>query len=246
MGTKKVKRKLASDSIFSDSARKISPLSGKSGEVFSELESRFAQGVYKFGDLLSANELATQLGVSPQPMRAAIAQLRALGYVIVIPQVGCKVASPTVREIRDFFRMFGRMEGVMASFAAERHDTVEIKELDRIMLELGSGSTNVGEETLPPNYARLVGEWHAAIRGMARSPVLEWRLKSFWNMSDFFLFQGAPNISVRNIRVANKERQAIRNAIKARDAAIAEELMNKHVLGKPLRVGIIPKETTKS
>lgn len=215
-----------------------SPLVGKSGAVFSELELRFARGYYKFGDVLSTAELAAEFGVSLQPMRAALGQLRALGFVIITPQVGCKVTDPTAAEICDFFRLFGRMEGVMASLAAERHDTKQLIQLEVI-------SRNLLECAVPKNgtsdeYAGLVGEWHRTVRQMANAPSLGWRLNSFWNMSDFLLWQGAPNLGKEQIQKANAQREAIREAIVARDVERAENLMFEHVLTKPSRVGIVP------
>lgn len=214
-----------------------SPLTGKSGAISSELELRFAKGQYKFGEELSAVELASEFGASLQPIRAALGHLRAQGYIIITPQVGCKVASPTFAEINDFFRLFGRMEGVMAALAAERHDDSQGKLIDdaanRIL------DCKVPEHGMPARYAELVGEWHSAVRALARSPALEWRLSSFWNMSDFLLWQGAPNLAPDIIRVANEQRDAIKNAIITRNCELAEALMFEHVRGKPLRVRII-------
>ena len=104
------------ESLESEDSR----LTGKAGRIYEALEKDLLTGRYKFGADISAPELAKRLGVSRQPVMAALSQLRAAGYVTITPQVGCRVVTPTTEEISDFFRLFGAMEGVMARLAAER------------------------------------------------------------------------------------------------------------------------------
>lgn len=221
----------------------VSPLSGKAGQIFEELERRFARGRYKFGEAISAQELSTEFAVSRQPITVALNQLRAAGYVIVTAQVGCRVASPSPAEIRDFFRLYGRMEGTMAALAAERHETPEIRLLEELCRRIEAAT--VPAVGLPEQYAELVGAWHATIRMLARSPTLDWRLASFWRMADFLLWNGAPNLSPERIAVANDERRVITDALAARDGERAEVLMYGHVRGKPVRVGIVTDEQSR-
>lgn len=226
--------------ILHDSSFSENPLSGKSASIFAEMEGRFAAGYYKFGDLLSAGDLAKEFGVSMQPIRSAIGQLRALGYIRVEPQVGSRVISPTNAEIMDFFCLFGRMEGVLSGLAAERHGDREIGLLDKVAAQIEA--CGGAERGLPEHYARLVGEWHAVMRSLAHAPALSWRLRSFWSMSDFLLFQGAADFEHEQLKIASQQRQAIRDAVKARDAALAEQLMYEHVRGKPVRTGIVSQD----
>lgn len=212
-------------------------LQGKSGAIYEVLESRFAQGHYKFGELLSPVDLADEFGVSLQPLRVALNHLRALGLVIIIPQVGCKVVSPSPDEIRDFFLLFASMESVMASLAADRHDLSDLQRLEAINRQLQN--CKVENKGLPEEYSDLVGLWHTTLRSMAKSPSLSNRLKPVWTMSDFLLWQGAPNFPSESLQAANAERTAIIKFIAARDATEAETLMHDHVYNKPLRVGIL-------
>lgn len=216
---------------------RLNRMQSKSSAIFDELESRFSSGCYKFGQTLSPVELADEFGVSLQPLSAALGQLQALGFVAITPQVGCRVISPSATDIKDFFRLFARMEGVVASLAAERHDAGEIKRLEGITRRLARSKTN--GSGLPEGYARMVAEWHAELRVMARAPSLEAKLSSAWKMSDFMLFQGATSFSDTKIQQANTQRNAILDAIKARNQASVEELMYEHVAHKPYRAGIL-------
>jgi len=211
-------------------------LPGKAGAIFDILESRFAKGYYKFGEILSPSELADEFGVSLQPLRMALSQLRALGFIIVTPQVDCKVVSPTPDDVEDFFLLFAKMEGVMARLATERHDESDLKRLRDITSRLLDCITaDVG---LTEEYSDLVGSWHTTVRDMARSPTLSMRLKSAWKMSDFLLWQGAPTVPRESLKTASRQRIDIVNAIAARDSAKAESLMVEYVRTKPHRVKI--------
>lgn len=229
--------RVAANAPASFEAGNVSPLTGKAGQIFDALEQRFARGDYKFGEPLSAAELAAEFNVSRQPIAVALNQLRAAGYVIVTAQVGCKVVCPSSDEIRDFFQVYGRMEGTMAALAAVRHGAGEVGVLEDICRAIEAAPPP--RSGLPDHYAELVGEWHSAIRLLARSPTLTWRLATFWRMSDFYLWNGAPNLSPERIGIANEQRRSITRAIAARDSEHAERLMYTHMREKPLRVGIV-------
>jgi DNA-binding GntR family transcriptional regulator len=65
---------------------------------------------YQFRDSLSISRLAEQFDASRQPISAALNHLRSLGYLDIIPQVGCHAVSPSSSEIDDFFYMLGKVE----------------------------------------------------------------------------------------------------------------------------------------
>lgn len=216
--------------------------SGRSGAVFDELERRFASGSYRFDEVISPGALAGEFGVSLQPIRAALTQLKTLGYVVIVPQVECRVASPSPREISDFFTVYGRMEGSIAALAAERHNAAQLRELEDVSRQLAALPTP--RPGLPDRYAGLVGEWHSVVREMSDSPAIASRARSFWNMADFLLFQGSPTLPTESIRRANEQREEIAAALTERDASLAERLMYEHMKGKPVRVGITARQRT--
>jgi len=214
----------------------VAASTGRSGAVFDELERRFASGSYRFDEVISPGALAAEFGVSLQPIRAALTQLKTLGYVVIVPQVGCRVASPSPREISDFFTVYGRMEGSIAALAAERHNAAQLRALEAVSRQLIALPTP--RPGLPERYAALVGEWHAVVRDMSDSPSIAWRARSFWNMADFLLFQGAPDLPPDSVRRANEQREQIAAAIASRNTPLTERLMYEHMKGKPVRVGI--------
>jgi len=214
-------------------------LSGKSRAICDEIERRLVRGRYLFGDEILANDLVREFGASRAPVMAAMSYLRAEGYLIITPQVGCRVISPTTSEIEDFFFVFGRVEGAMAAMAAERHDDSEAKLLRATQQQIAQ-FTPKKNESINETFVALVADFHRQLHAMSHSKYEAERASKYLRMSEFFLF----NSNVMNVKggrqlaVADKERAGIVEAIAARDAALASQLMEAHVRGKPRRAGL--------
>lgn len=240
----KIKRDVAAQAALKRINKRVAGITqrdntpaGKAGEIIIELERRLTNGQYLFGDALSINALADELDASRQPISIAINHLRALGYVSIVPQVGCRVVSPSATEIDDFFYLLAKMESAMAGLAAARHNGDEADVLMALAAEISKTPFDVAEHR--EHYARAVDAYHDLIREMARSPALVPRVSDLWRLADFYMWQGAGNFAPPKVSVANRERYAIAKAVRAGNVAESEQLMEIHVRGKPRRVGIV-------
>jgi DNA-binding GntR family transcriptional regulator len=213
-------------------------LSGKAGVIFAELEYRFVSGKYKFGERLSINSLAEEFQASRQPVSTAVNHLRSVGYVRIIPQVGCLVVSPEKQAISDFFLMLAKAESAVASLATDRWQAEDIDQLQKLALETKSIAFDSIEHR--DAYASAVVAYHNKIHNMACSIAIATWLEQLWKLADFYLWQGAEvNFSPTKVALANQERQEIVLAIKNRDTLKVVELVEAHVRAKPLRVGVV-------
>ena len=211
----------------------------KADRVRADLETRFELGVYKFGEELNVNRLVEEYGVSRQPVMAALSELRNDGFVVITPQVGCTAANPTPSEIADFFSVFAKMDGRMAALAAVRRTPEEVHRLHHVLKELASSSGRSKQWTTG-NLGMLVSQYHEIIRDMAKSPAVAGRVARFWRMANYIIRNARENYTERMHSLANNERRKILEAIDNGDASAAELLMEKHILGKPQRVGLTP------
>jgi len=213
-------------------------LSGKAGLILKDLERRFISGKYHFGELLSIASLAEEFDASRQPVSTAINHLRSMGYVTIVPQVGCKVVAPGKQEIADFFYMLGKAAGAIAGMAASRWVDDEIKHLQQ--MESVISDTTFDTMDHRDTYADAVDLYHYQIHDIARSPSTTFWLENLFRLADFYLWQGdKPDFSSLGVAKANKERRAIIRALKQRDVSLTESLMEEHINGKPRRVGIL-------
>lgn len=213
-----------------------SALSGKAGIICSEIEKRLSRGHYQFGEEILANDLVREFNASRAPVMAALNYLRAEGYLIITPQVGCKVISPTLSEIEDFFFLCGKVEGALAALAAERHSDEEIQTLRTIHEQIRQITPRKGD-MITEHFVNLVAQFHQQIHGMSHSRFIAERASKNWKISEFFLFNGnSMQVAGGNIlKVGVQQRGEIVAAIAARDPGLAARLMEEHMIGKPER-----------
>lgn len=194
-------------------------------------------GHYKAGEMLSFSKLADEFGVSRQPISTAISHLRTLGYVDILPQVGCRVVAPSLQELKDFFKILGRIEGAIAFMAAERYRDLEAEDLRAL-----TPKADLSEVLSTANrlrYLRYLDEFHERVWRMARTPLLFNQFGGLRRLSSFYLWQGQPNLTPDAARLLTKERDEIAETIARRNAQGASELMEKHVSNKPLTAGLL-------
>jgi len=78
------------------------------------------EGVYRPGDRVRQDEIATELGVSRIPVREAIIALDREGWVTVEPHRGAFVRGIDADYVRDHYELYGLIFGLMAARVAER------------------------------------------------------------------------------------------------------------------------------
>lgn len=189
------------------------------------------ENVLQAGDNLSAEEVASRLGVSRYPVMEAMKRLEREGFIRIVPQVGCLVVDADPREISDFYTVFARFEGEIAAWAAVRRTTDEVTELDAIADEL---EAYLGDRHTPDQNARayraLNRAYHLQIHRMARSGIVSAMALSYWDRSDFYIgtVRGS-RIFAERIRTAHDEHEAVRQAIRAGDARAARRAMEAHI-----------------
>lgn len=206
-------------------------LSGKAGEIAAVLEERLITGVYRFGETLSMYALAAQFEASRQPVAAAVLYLRSVGYLEVIPQVGCRVVAPSAAEVHDFYVLFARTEGAIARFAAERHSGTEGKDLVAMAKELA-------ENPFKTSYDRRamadgISHFHEKISAMARSRLLVERISNLRRIFRFYLCQSRsrPVPSSGGPLRLNSLRRELARGIDARKAAAVDALVDDYIVG---------------
>ncbi|WP_022974997.1 GntR family transcriptional regulator [Nevskia ramosa] len=163
-------------------------LSGKAGEIAAELEERLVSGHYRFGETLSIYTLASQFEASRQPVAAAVLYLRSVGYLEIIPQVGCRVVSPSPQEVEDFYVLFSHTEAVISRFAAQRHEGEEAEELLAIAEELAANPFKTSYDRRA--MADGISIFHDRISAMARSQLVVERISNLRRIFRFYLSQG--------------------------------------------------------
>jgi DNA-binding GntR family transcriptional regulator len=216
---------------------KIGDPTGKAGQIVTIMEQRLMLGYYSPGQMLSFNMLADEFKVSRQPVGAAIAHLRTIGYVEVIPHTGCQVVHPSFSEIKDFFLLLGKIESSIAALAATRYEGGE----DRVLLSIKPPKELVKLMRMHEQrkvYIQYVDRYHDQIWKMARTPLLEGKIVGLRRLAHFYLWQGIPTLTSAAAKKMSAERDAIAKALIERDGETVAKLMEEHISRKPELAGI--------
>jgi DNA-binding GntR family transcriptional regulator len=197
----------------------------KKDVLYGEILERLVTARYRFGERILVKELCAETGASRQPIMAALNALGNDGFVRIIPQVGCEVIDPAPQDIADFYRLFARLEGLLAELAASRHTGAQLKSLkktNRRIAELDRGDANTGED-----YRLLNLSFHSTLHQMAHSPLLDTRQASMFAMSDFFVAQ---TVGFENsLTDASAEHDVIIAALENRDPHRARLAAEAHI-----------------
>ena len=113
--------------------------------VYARLRDMILANVLRSGQKLVDRDLAEQLGVSRTPVREALGRLAMIGLVEARSRRGYYVRQYTAEEVSDLYEFRKILEVNAARLAAINAQPQDIKDFDRILLELdklGSDSAN--------------------------------------------------------------------------------------------------------
>lgn len=195
-------------------------------------ESRYAPN-----DWIPVDEIASELNVSRQPVMDAVKRLAIEGFVVVVPQVGCKVREYSAEEIHEFFELFAEGEALVAELAARRATAEDVLKLQIISGQIEQlPSLKFGKHDLARVYRGLNRSLHSEIRRIARSAPVTEIVESMGDRSDFFVATSGRPMFAETLNAAQSEHQAIIAAIAKRNANAARDAMRLHVLGTDVRL----------
>lgn len=197
------------------------------GKVFQRLREDILSGVYQENDELREVSIGEELGVSRTPVREALRQLELEGLVTIVPNKGAYVRGITKKDVHDIYRIRSLLEGLCAKWATEHITDQQIEELEEIVL-LSEFHLKKQGQGKAKQVSDLDGKFHKVLYEASNSRILEHVL------SDFHKYvKMARTMSVGEKERAEKsidEHRAILEAIRKKDANLAEQLANQHIM----------------
>ena len=196
------------------------------GRVFRKLREDILSGVYEDQEELREITIGEEMGVNRTPVREALRQLELEGLVTIIPNKGAYVTSIKAKDVADIYHVRSMLEGLCARWATEHITDEQIGRLEEILVlsefhvQRGNGDT--------AQVSELDGKFHQVLYEASDSRILEHVL------SDFHKYvQMARRLSVKKKERAEKsiaEHRDILEAIRNKDADLAEKLANQHIM----------------
>lgn len=181
------------------------------------LEQRLAPGTK-----LSEEALGEIFGVSRTIIRRALSRLGHEGVVLLRPNRGAVVASPSVEEARQIFYARRLVEKAITELAVEHATAEQLAELRRLVNEeqacFSRGDRGAG--------IRLSGEFHLKLAEAAKNAPLVGFQRSLVSQTSLIIAQYE---SGGRSHCSYDEHNRLIDAIESRDAAKAVELMMHHM-----------------
>jgi DNA-binding GntR family transcriptional regulator len=200
--------------------------------VYDQLKERLLEGRYTAGERLSPEALRGEFGVSKQPVMEALRRLAGDGLVEIVPQVGSQVARYAMREVADFFVMFGGFEGTIAGMAALRRTEAQLHELDLISARIAALRSATDPIERAHGYRVENRRFHHAIHDMAHSRIMAETSRRMWDLSDFLInTTGVLNPLSSALDERHSDHERIREALHAGDRDTARAEMERHIVG---------------
>lgn len=194
-----------------------------SERVYETIEESILNGEFAPGDALPEIRLSAELGVSRTPVREAIGKLELEGLVRTIPNRGALVVGISEQDIDDIYTLRMHIEGLAASWAAERITPEQVEQL--------RGIVDMQEYYMQRGEAQQVWEldnrFHALLYEASGSHVLRQTLSSFHHF-----VQRARQVSIQSPGRAGpsvQEHRAVMEAVARHDSVAAERLMAEHI-----------------
>jgi len=152
-------------------------------QIYDELRQRIIDGGLPAGTWLRERELAEELKVSRIPIREALPQLEADGFIITHPRRGAVVRQLTLRDAVEFFEVRSSLEVLVARLAAARvHDGASVSHL-RECVEMGDEALAAQSDQ---RIAQANAAIHAAIVDLADNRLLATMMKPITSLQVWF------------------------------------------------------------
>jgi DNA-binding GntR family transcriptional regulator len=189
----------------------------KSEVAYTWLRDAIIDGTMSGGTRLVIDDLAKQLGISPIPIREALSQLQAEGFVIFKPHVGATVTElyPSLA-----YEIFGLLETVEVICGRNACSQLTPEFLDHLEMTLRELDDLVDD---PERFSEGNAHFHQAgavlMENVVATVWLHWHRLRRRYLSEVFANQ---------TEIAQKEHWELLAALRARDPEQVEEVSRRH------------------
>ncbi len=193
------------------------------GRVYSKLREDILSGKYAEHEELKEVAIGEEMGVSRTPVREAFRQLELEGLIQIIPNKGAYVTGITPKDVKDIYAIRSRLEGLCARWATEHITPEQMDEMEENVYLAEFHAQKGHLEQL----AQLDNRFHDIMYEACDSKLLENQLKAY---HEYVLRVRRKTLANADRALkSNAEHMQIMEAIKAKNADLAEQLAHQHM-----------------
>ena len=196
-------------------------------QVLDELRQSIIAGRLNPGQRLVERELIEMMGVSRTVIREALRQLESEGLVAIIPNKGPVVRTLTVEEARDLYAIRAVLEGLAARLFVEQAEDGQIARLEQALSVVEKAYESGDAEKMLDTKNRFYEALFEGAKSSTLSSMIGMLHGRIWRWRALGLTH--PKRSLERDRESMKNLRAVLQAIRARDAALAEKTLRDEV-----------------
>jgi len=189
-------------------------------QVADLLRQRILSGALPAGTPIRQEHLAAELGISRIPLREALKQLEAEGFVTIASHKGATVAPLSVPEIEELFQLRLRLETWILGLALPRLAEADFAALDQLIAEQRAPDSL-------PRWGELNWRFHEVMYRPAERPLTLKMLKRIHDNIDRYLRLEVSLSAGRNR--AYREHEELLAHCRKGDVAAALDLLERHI-----------------
>jgi DNA-binding GntR family transcriptional regulator len=194
----------------------------KNEVVYDLLHRSIIQGTYKPGQRMVIDDLATQLGVSQIPIREALRELEADGFVTIQPYIGVTVTEISADFIFEIFALLEAMEAVCSRQACRCMSENEIVALEELMEQMDASVDD------PDRWSKLNKQFHLQIADYAKTGLIKGMMHNVLDHWDRLRLYYVKDVLWHRVTAAQNEHRQIMAAFWRRDPDAVEQLIREH------------------
>lgn len=203
-------------------------------QVYDALRDSIVGGQRLPGERVVVERVAAQLGVSPTPVREALARLLQEGVIREVVTGRLQVVPLTPRYVSDTFLVRGALEGLAAELAAPQLTAAQLARL-RDALAATTAALAVGDTAAHIATDALL---HRTICAAADNDILARELGALQIHVDYIRGY-AQRHSGEHQRRSHEEHVHLLDALAGRDPAAARRAMERHIRDTSARIGCL-------
>ena len=146
---------------------------GAVDSAYRHIRGAIIRGELTSGEVLLEARLAERIGVSRTPVREALSRLASEGLITLGRYRRAQVASFSMADVAEVFRLRGKLEGHAARRACRRISDEDIARLEAIEGEMEAAFAELGWHSHLPRFDELNNAFHGIIARACDSPRLE-------------------------------------------------------------------------
>ncbi|MCC7446828.1 MAG: GntR family transcriptional regulator [Anaerolineae bacterium] len=191
--------------------------------VYERIREAILTGTLQAGTRVDQNQVAAWLNVSLAPVREALKELEAEGFVTIFPRRGAFVTQTSITDLDELYDARSLIEGETIYRAVPHLTDKDLSDLQQMIHQMKQVSAN-GDVNA---YIVLNREFHLNIYKAAGNQTLLQVIRNLWERSELYRYRYM--FTTHNPERVHREHQAILDACSRRDPAGAREAAVHHI-----------------